>query len=459
VSWKNFHLCLLLCFLLLNDFFSIPYIYARPRSAQKPAVTPRPAAAPKPVSAPRPRSEAIPQTQASAAMCVDGSPKNRVLDQQVKQSEFAGLIKNQNVNPNRLMQSLDKYPACVTEDRPAPGLENTMRRYGDFNRYFQSLRNQGRIRPECIAASMNRSVPNDGYICKGPADQNPKVIDQQDKEQPCLTPDVVNHVTWVVNQALSCMGALNQPINPEIIYRKINGETGFKFYKAYSGGVGIGQLISAGATRQVLSDNTPIYEVFKNSREPACQPLKKSVLDAERRLEAQPGGRGRSISNMPAPKDNAKTQDLSPKNYCNLVSTTQGLAAGMMISLMYFAHTRSQYVENDVRGILGGAGINDLLQQQKFIDLTTLAAYGPRGNNGVGDMLPYLRQSVRLAPGGIDKVWNEFQRLTSQNVGYIKNVETNAKSALTQVQKFNEKTGRNFQASSTADCIEPATAK
>lgn len=383
-------------------------------------------------------------------MCVDGSPKNRVLHQQVVQSEFASLIRNPNVNPNRLMQSLDKQPVCVTNDTPAPGLASVVGRYGDFNRYFQSLRNQGRIRPECIAASMMRFVPNNGYICKSPTDATPKAIEADDLDQPCMTPAVVNHVTWVVNQALSCMGALNEPISPEIIYRKINGETGFKFYKAYSGGVGIGQLISDGAARQVLSDRTPIFDVFKKSREPACQPLKQSVLNAERRLETVPGSRAPSAS------VNAVTQDLVPKNYCNLVSTGQGLAANIMISLMYFAHTRATYAEPKIQKLLNQARIQDLQLRQKFIDLTTLAAYGRRGNLGVSDMATQLEQSMKLASQGSEKVWSDFQRRATMNVTYISQVETNAQSALTRVSKFNEKIGRDFQAQTTADCIEPA---
>ena len=421
-------------------------------------------------------------------MCFNGSPQNLSLHRQVLRSDFLQIINNTNMNPNRMMQNLDQTPACLTNvSAVGRGMERPTHVFGDLTRYGESIRNQGRIKPECIAASMSRGAVNPGYLCSNPADTNPRVITgTRNTEGPCMSPEVVNHVTWVVNQALACLGAMEQPINPEIVLRKFNNETGFHFYRAYSGGVGMGQLTTS-AARQVLSGNTAVFNRFRESQEPACQPFKRPVMDVERRLEANSASqqRGPAQSRTAAPASGNNRQQprrtragaeraesetarrrpqaatppspqasrLEPENWCNLISSTNGLAANTMISLLYFVHTRANIVEPRVRPVLQSAQV-DLAQQQRFIDLATLAAYGREGNNGAMKLVAPLERVLRSSRGNPDAAWRQFSEQARRDVDYLQETENKGNELIGRIRYFNSVSGRNFQADSTAQCIE-----
>lgn len=422
--------------------------------------------------APAPRTETSGSGQnPSQNQCFNGSPENMSLHQQVLRSDFASIINNTNMNPNRMMQNLDQIPACVSNvSSVGRGIERPTHVFADLTRYGESIRNQGRIKPECVAAAMSRGAVNPGYLCSSPADTNPRVITgNNNREGPCMSPEIVNHVTWVVNQALACVGAMDQPINPEIVLRKFNNETGFHFYRAYRGGVGMGQLTTS-AARQVLSGNTPVFQRFRESQEPACQPFKRPVLDVERRLEAnsahrqqrgpatRSGGRSQagreSAQRRPQAAPNPQAGTLEPENWCNLISSSNGLAANTMMSLLYFIHTRANIVESRIRPLLQSAQI-DLAKQQRFIDLATLAAYGREGNNGTLNLVEPLRTALRQSRGNADVAWQRFSEVARGEVTYLQETENKSRELIDRIRPFNRITGRNFEANSTAECIEP----
>ncbi|MFN8945190.1 MAG: hypothetical protein ACK5WZ_11290 [Pseudobdellovibrionaceae bacterium] len=372
---------------------------------------------------------------------------------------------------------MDHTPACLTNrNSAAPGLARIEAQFGDLVRYGETMRNQGRIRTECIAAAMTRSIPQQGFICQSPESKTPKLITPGVTEReiankgPCITPELVDHVTFLTNQALACMGELNQPINPEIVFRKINNESGFHFYKAYGGGVGLGQLTSI-ANRQVLSGTTPIYETFKKNTGPACQIFKRPVMDMERRLEKRATqGPARTTARAVTPSSRANTAgpnspqaaDLERGTWCNLISSSDGLAANAIVSMLYFAHTRANIVNSTVRPVLAENGFSDVRSQQRFIDLVTLGAFGRDGNNAPRMLLEPLRESLKTSnpreEGFEDRAYAEFSKGAATRITYLKEIQEKANLFKEQIPVFNGISHRNFSAPSTADCVEPPVA-
>ncbi|MFN7905200.1 MAG: hypothetical protein ACK5P5_08450 [Pseudobdellovibrionaceae bacterium] len=358
---------------------------------------------------------------------------------------------------------MDHTPACLTNrNSAAPGLARIEAQFGDLVRYGETMRNQGRIRTECIAAALTRTNGTKGFICQSPLDRKPRNITpgKTDSERanrgPCITPELVDHIAFVTNQALACMGELDQPINPEIVFRKINNESGYHFYKAYSGGIGVGQLTSI-AARQVLSGTTPVYQRFKENMSPACLIFKRPVMEMESRLE------GASRSNSSRGQTGTATptmEDLRQSNWCHIISSSNGIAANTMISLLYFAHTRANIVERTIRPVLASNRISDVSSQQRFIDLATLGAFGPDGNQGAMNLVAPLRSILQSAKPSdsefLDRAYARFSEDAQKHVGYLGDIQKKAEEVIGQIPAFNRISGRNFTAKSTADCVEPA---
>ncbi len=380
------------------------------------------------------------------------------------------------------MSSLDQVPACVSNvSSVGRGVGGPARQFVDLANYGARVRYPGRLKPECVATAMTRGIPNRGFLCSNPSDSSPvEIASGRGSDGPCMTQEIVDHVTWVVNQGLTCVGALGEPINPEIILRKMNNETGFHFFRANRGGVGLGQLTSS-ATNQVLFDRTPFYQRFLNSRDPACEPFKRPVSEAAARLgegRPRPGvvrperpplalsSRGPQSQRQPqaprAPIPRAGTDAnrsasgrLREENWCSVLSSTNGLAANTMIAMMYFVHTRSNQVVPQLRPIFQNSRVN-IVDQQKMIDLATLAAYGDQGNRAVGTLVAPLRSAIEMNPNDSGAAWENFRNQASRKITYLERIESTDRQLLEQGRVFNGMTGRRFPLNRLSDCTEPA---
>ena len=111
---------------------------------------------------------------------------------------------------------------------------------GDVQKIGNALYAQPKIKKECIVAALNRKIPanTDAYACAG---KTPKTIDKNQ----CITDRGARYIEFALSQAMSCLSTPESPIDPRTVLKKLNNESGFNFFIASEGGVGIGQLISA----------------------------------------------------------------------------------------------------------------------------------------------------------------------------------------------------------------------
>ncbi|MGE9744511.1 hypothetical protein [Bdellovibrio bacteriovorus] len=265
--------------------------------------------------------------------------------------------------------------ACELEDR-FKALKKTSQ---DIAKVTKAQSNVKAIRRECIEASLQREVGNQGYSC---LKDRPKKFENAGKSAPCLDSSTVDFIEYSLNQALNCMSSDRNPIDPRFILKKINNETAFNFYIAYNGGVGMGQLTSnpvkelAGWKEDgefIEGNGRNILETLMKSQNPACKPFRDIMKDDLVNPPPRPG---------------------SPKNYCTWVSPGKGVARNLIYSLGYYVHVRDSIVRPALAARAGRLAAN-----QDVLNYLTLVAYGPQGPSEAKSLIRKLRLSNTTAPG------------------------------------------------------------
>jgi hypothetical protein len=213
-----------------------------------------------------------------------------------------------------------------------------------------------RIKKTCVVAALQRSNQTQGYFCPTPTSK-PVKVGSPGARGPCISPEIADYVTWAVNEAIECLSTPEAPIDPLTVLKKLNNETGFSFFQASSGGVGIGQLTSNAIAE--VNQNTDLLERVKSSNKPACAPFKSALQ-------------------KPQP-DNIR--------WCPLLHYSEGLAANLIYSLGYFVHTRDDLMSG-FRAQLQRCGI----ERADILNLGALAAYGAEGLGVRGTLTELLRK-------------------------------------------------------------------
>lgn len=227
---------------------------------------------------------------------------------------------------------------------------------------IQNVIEPKKIKKECIAASMQREVAQDSTTCRG---SKPTHVSKESDRVPCVDDKVLSFIHYAVNEGIRCMSQGRDPIDPRYILQKLNNETGFSFFFAYSGGVGIGQLTSDPVKeltgwkrngKEIEGNASYILEELMQNNSPACAPFKEIIKNE---MEKPPGSPG------------------SPRNYCTWVKPGDGIGRNLVYSLGYFI-----YVRDKVMKPLLKEKAPNLANNQEVLNALTLAGYGPDGPFG-----------------------------------------------------------------------------
>ncbi|WII70896.1 hypothetical protein QJS83_10530 [Bdellovibrio sp. 22V] len=234
------------------------------------------------------------------------------------------------------------------------------------------------IKKECIEASLQREVGNEGYSCNG---DTKKKFENAGASAPCLSQKTVDFIHYAVNQAINCMSTGRNPIDPRFILKKFNNETAFNFYIAYSGGKGLGQLTSnpvdeiAGwyKGKKFIEGNAfYILEGLMASNNPSCRPFKEII---------------QKDINSPPPSPG------SARNYCAWIRPGDGIARNLVYSLGYYIHMRDNIIKPALE-----KRAQKLARNDEVINYLTLVAYGPGGPEEAKTLIRRFRFSDSTTP-------------------------------------------------------------
>ncbi len=244
------------------------------------------------------------------------------------------------------------------------------------------------IKNTCIQGSLKRGNEQPGYFCQNDS-STPTKIGSAGINGPCITSEMTDYLTWATNKAIECLNDPSRPIDPLVIFKKFNNETGFSFFTAYGGGTGLGQLTST-AIEQISGNTNLIENVLKSDR-PACQPFKKALS-----LEPKP---------------------TTTAPICQWINPNDGLARNLIYSIGYFLNTRDVLAKHMNRAFQKAN-----IENADYYNYSALALYG---RQGLGAQM-FVIQAARKYPTNFGRFFNEAKK----KAFYLDQVENTYDEAL-----------------------------
>jgi hypothetical protein len=259
---------------------------------------------------------------------------------------------------------------------------------------YQTLK---KITNACVAKGLERDNNTMGYYCS--SERNPKTgrevekaikIGKPGEKGPCITNEIIDYVSWAVNEAIDCVNTSSGPVDPMVMLKKINNETGFNYYQAYVGGVGISQLTSI-AIKQMNENGKYIFDRILKSQHPSCAPFKPLLAE-----------RPNYVNNT---------------NYCSFVQYAEGFGRTLIYGLAYFVHSREDLMREFNQALKAYGQQNN----QNLKNIGSLAAYGKDGLGVQAKLVRILKQvkgnEAEFIKRAEKEIW--YLRNTQKTLGYL----------------------------------------
>lgn len=264
--------------------------------------------------------------------CVSGSEKNMTLATSFWRTQNDSLVLAWKRDREQKKFSISSY--C--EATPKQKQTAAMSKIGELTRPMI-------MKKACILAALKRQNNTTSYSCES---GRPKGLGQADDSGPCVTEEMADFIWWATNLAVQCVSPAGAPLDTRIIFKKFNNETGFHYFQASPGGVGLGQLTSI-AIEEMNNNGVEILDEVRNSTKAACQPFKKIMNDKKL---------------------------TSPINWCQHLQLGSDFGRHLIYSMSLFRHMRD-YEKYGAKSALKKKRITN----NEIANYLTLAMYGPKG--------------------------------------------------------------------------------
>lgn len=250
---------------------------------------------------------------------------------------------------------------------------------------IESLRHLDQVmRFSCFQTSLRRSNSVGGSLCNGSRSLGP--LPGPGTGAPCIDQNLARYIHFAFHQALDCtQGIVSRlsggaaRVNSELLFRKINNETGFSFWVHSRSGTGIGQFIDV-AVVDALERGRDLLERVITSPDPSCAmfaPLLRQ--DLERRLFYRLQGRSNFTQNGGTEGIGGSEAFFPSQNRCLWVSPGEGVARSFIYSAIKF--------QSDRRILFGNFDRQGTSAQTRLArDYVALVAYGPQGIGAAGQL-------------------------------------------------------------------------
>ncbi|MGZ3768915.1 MAG: hypothetical protein ACXVCR_04850 [Bdellovibrio sp.] len=282
---------------------------------------------------------------------------------------------------------------------------------------FKSANRTRKIKKECIEASLQREVNNDGFFCDG-IPKKPSKFDNK-IDPPCLKENIVDFIHYSVNQALNCFSSQREAIDSRFILKKINNESGFNFFLGYSGGTGLGAL-----TSHPIKDTWGYFDENKNFVKGRVKKVLEEILES-------PYPSCKPFIEI-IKKDMAKNPPYPTDNYCTWIKPGEGLGRNLIYSLAYYVFVRDEVIKPELN-----EKYKKISTDKEIINYLTLMSYGPGGTVGAMTELT-VNRADRLGISK-EKLINSSEYLTDTEKKSEEMIEILKKDNPEIIKKFNSK--------------------
>ena len=286
----------------------------------------------------------------------------------------------------------------------------------------------------------------------------------------CVTKRMADYTQWALNNALECLSSPTDPIDPQVLFKKLNNESTFRFFHAYNGGQGLMQTITC-AQDEVMGMSPSPYCGARNVQTQFRSQARKDlarVMDAnaskcgdyssifnfkqeakyDRLAETARGinqrgnltGRDYRLLGELAdlkseyPDYNNRLFDASQEHSCDFVSLQSGIHRNILSGLGLFLNYRS-IADNDLQEFFG-AGVKNHPQYKKIRDLAALVYYGPTGPSGAKADLGKLAPSIKAAFPNLNKMKpSDFENKLRERFTYIRAIHRSEESINSRIDE------------------------
>jgi hypothetical protein len=334
---------------------------------------------------------AIADSTSPTPSCLAGSEKELSIEKQVlggpptKATDFIQYAKAE-MNGSGEKRSCSLIQAAYSD--PAQACAQGLQVVNQINP-------QKQINRDCIRSAIKR-IPNlkvDHFSCRSDTDARPLSL----MNPPCLTENYLNYVHFTVNQAMKCLGQVDDPVDPQIIFQLMNDESSFSATNHTLYGVGLAHLTTDGGT--TMSPGNPGYDFMlglmrKNSGAivPECKAFENVV-----RLPLQLDLDG-----------NART--------CQYVGIGNGMARSAIEGIGLYLYYRSG-MQDSAEEILRNQGIDKRkdLDFKKIRDRVAQVAFSQVGPAGGQEYARKIASYLKTYNKKEGRYWNADEAFAVKN--------------------------------------------
>lgn len=269
-------------------------------------------------------------------------------------------------------------------------------------------RTRRHIRRACIEESIKRIPDIAGVRANCTSERGNFGSERLLKATPCLTDLYVDFVHWAVNRVLDCVSQASDPIDPQMIFRKINNESAFGSFMASVNGKGLTQLVSIS-----------INETLK-PRHSGHEYLKRLMSDNQERC----GDLSPLLEGNLSPKGEVSTPT------CRVTAPGDGVVRNLLLGIGLFSYYRKG-MRNSAEDRLKELGLAKSPEFRRMRDLFALVMFnrGPAdADKDLRKVRDQLLKLLRNKKAGV-MTFEEFKGVLSKQAKYIRDMDQKMRHA------------------------------
>ncbi len=297
-----------------------------------------------------------------------------------------------------------------------------------------------KIKLQCVEASIRgKSAPTRGRLCE---DSETAV---GSKTNLCITQRIADYTQWALNKAFECLSDPADPIDPHLVFRKLNNESTFKFYYSdRTKGHGLTQTVNIAKNEMlgfptgtsVRADGRKYLAKKMNQNKSKCADY-KSIIDFEKEAqldELRRRGNTNELNNLRARYPEHRERLFDPTETCNFISLDEGIHRSILNGLGLYLFYRDNYVDKDLKQLLG-SGIASNPRYKEIKNYATLAYYGRNGINGGKRAIAQIRGSLPARAQNITP--SQFERSLSnvKQLAYLREIRRSENAVSSLIDK------------------------
>jgi hypothetical protein len=331
--------------------------------------------------------------------CLAGNPKDTLLNDQIEGKVAIGddeflrawrdrrkVVSSQNQAASGSVNSNDQ--ACADENNKSANFKWLTQLGSALPKLGFTQRG---IKASCVTAAITRldNVQADKWSCVSDT-SSPR----RQRTVPCMTKSYVEYVTYATNEAIRCLSRPDRPVNPQVVFSKINNESAFGSFLSGNAGKGLTQMTTI-AAQEMLVDGEGAEFL-------------KSIVD-----QNPEGCRNfQAILKLPLQLNNENEARI-----CQFISPGGGIGRTLLTGIGLHLYYRDG-MRGSARERLEKLGLQNHPELQKMADYLALVSFSSEGPAGASEALVKIQGRIQR-----NTSFQAFKSLLDKQVDYLRAID------------------------------------